>query len=54
MKGALLAAVVQKMINSEKSGVIFSENPAFKNDNITIEAVFGLGEGIALGKDNSG
>ncbi len=50
MKGALLAAVVQKMINSEKSGVIFSENPAFKNDNITIEAVFGLGEGIVSGK----
>jgi len=50
MEGALLAAVVQRMINSEKSGVIFSQNPAFKNDNITVEAVFGLGEGIVSGK----
>jgi pyruvate, water dikinase len=50
MQGALLAAVIQRMINSDKSGVIFSQNPAFKNDNITIEAVFGLGEGIVSGK----
>ena len=50
MEGALLAAVIQKMVNSDKSGVIFSQNPAFKNDNITIEAVFGLGEGIVSGK----
>lgn len=50
MKGVKLAAVVQRMINSEKSGVVFTEDPAFKNDNIIIESVFGLGEGIVSGK----
>ena len=46
----LLAAVIQKMINSDKSGVMFSQDPAFQDDNIIIEAVFGLGEGIVSGK----
>ncbi len=45
-----LAVVVQKMIDSDKSGVIFSKDPSFKNDNIIIEAVWGLGEGIVSGK----
>jgi pyruvate,water dikinase len=49
-KDPRLAAVIQRMINSEKSGVIFTENPAFKNNNVVIEAVFGLGEGIVSGK----
>lgn len=45
-----LAVVVQKMINSQKSGVIFSKNP-LKNDNtVVIEAVWGLGEGIVSGR----
>ncbi len=44
-----LAVIVQKMIDSQKSGVVFSKNP-LKNDNtIMIEAVFGLGEGIVSG-----
>ena len=44
-----LAVVVQKMIDSQKSGVMFSKNP-LKNDNhLIIEAVFGLGEGIVSG-----
>jgi len=47
---ALLAVVVQKMINSEKSGVIFTKNPIHLDENIVIEAVFGLGEGIVSGK----
>jgi pyruvate,water dikinase len=47
---ALLSVVVQKMINSEKSGVIFTKNPMNKKDEIIIEAVFGLGEGIVSGK----
>jgi len=47
---ALLAVVVQKMIDSEKSGVIFSKNPLNLDDEIVIEAVFGLGEGIVSGK----
>ncbi len=45
-----LAVVVQKMIDSEKSGVIFSKDPSYKNNNIIIEAVWGLGEGIVSGK----
>jgi pyruvate, water dikinase len=49
-EGAKLAVIVQKMIDSEKSGVIFSKDPSYKNDNVIIEAVFGLGEGIVSGK----
>mgnify|MGYP001614444616 FL=1 len=47
-----LAVIVQKMINSDKSGVMFSKNPIKKNNSILIEAVFGLGEGIVSGKIN--
>jgi pyruvate,water dikinase len=47
---ASLAVVVQRMINSEKSGVMFSKDPSYKNDNIIIEAVWGLGEGIVSGQ----
>ncbi len=46
---AYLAVVVQKMINSEKSGVMFSRNPVSADENIVIEAVWGLGEGIVSG-----
>ncbi|MFH1521949.1 MAG: phosphoenolpyruvate synthase [archaeon] len=45
-----IAAIVQKMINSDKSGVIFSRNPIKNNDEILMEAVFGQGEGIVSGK----
>ncbi len=47
---ALLAVVVQKMIDSEKSGVVFSKNPIRSDESIAIEAVFGLGEGIVSGR----
>jgi len=47
---SLLAVIVQKMIDADKSGVIFSDNPMGENDNVIIEAVFGLGEGIVSGK----
>jgi len=49
-EGALLAVVVQKMVDSDKSGVIFSKDPITLKDNVIIEAVFGLGEGIVSGK----
>lgn len=49
-KQAKLAVVVQKMVDSDKSGVIFSKDPSYKNNNIIIEAVWGLGEGIVSGK----
>ncbi len=44
-----VAVVVQKMVDSDKSGVIFSKDPTNKNDSVIIEAVFGLGEGIVSG-----
>ncbi|MFH1586063.1 MAG: phosphoenolpyruvate synthase [archaeon] len=47
---ASLAVVVQKMVDSDKSGVIFSKDPFHKKDNVIIEAVWGLGEGIVSGK----
>jgi len=47
---ASLAVVVQRMVDSDKSGVIFSKDPAQKNDNIIMEAVWGLGEGIVSGR----
>jgi pyruvate,water dikinase len=45
-----IAAIVQKMINSDKSGVMFSSNPVDGNPNILIESVWGQGEGIVSGK----
>ena len=47
---ASLAVVVQKMVDSNKSGVIFSKDPSYQNDNMIIEAVWGLGEGIVSGQ----
>ncbi len=47
---AHLAVVVQKMVDSTKSGVIFSKDPTYKDDNVIMEAVWGLGEGIVSGK----
>lgn len=46
---AHLAVVVQKMIDSMKSGVMFSRDPTNNSDDIIIEAVWGLGEGIVSG-----
>ncbi|MEM4605606.1 MAG: phosphoenolpyruvate synthase [Candidatus Pacearchaeota archaeon] len=44
-----IAVIVQKMINSDKSGVMFSVDPV-KQENILIEAVWGQGEGIVSGQ----
>lgn len=49
---ASLAVIVQKMIDSDKSGVIFSMDPSYRNNNVIIEAVWGLGEGIVSGAVN--
>ncbi|MDD5193195.1 MAG: phosphoenolpyruvate synthase [Candidatus Nanoarchaeia archaeon] len=48
----LLAVVIQRMVDSEKSGVIFSKDPTNQTKNIIIEAVYGLGEGIVSGRIN--
>jgi pyruvate,water dikinase len=46
----LIAVVVQKMVNSDKSGVMFTINTSTNNpDEIVIEAVYGLGETIVSG-----
>lgn len=47
---AHLAVIVQKMIDSSKSGVMFSKDPSYDSDDIIIEAVWGLGEGIVSGR----
>ncbi len=45
-----IAVVVQKMVNSEKSGVMFTSHPVTGEKLCVIEAAFGLGEAIVSGK----
>lgn len=45
-----LSVIVQKMVDADKSGVIFSKDPSYENEETIIEAVWGLGEGIVSGK----
>jgi len=45
-----IAVVVQKMVNSEKSGVMFTSHPVTGDKIAIIEAVWGLGEAIVSGK----
>lgn len=46
-----LAAVIQRMVQSEKSGIAFSIDPVTNDKNkIVIEAIYGLGEYIVQGK----
>lgn len=46
-----LAAVVQRMVESDKSGIAFSIDPVTNDKHkIVIEAIFGLGEYIVQGK----
>ncbi|MCQ2070779.1 MAG: PEP-utilizing enzyme [archaeon] len=44
-----IAVVIQKMVSSEISGVMFTANPLTGEDDIVIEASWGLGESIASG-----
>ena len=47
----LIAAVVQRMVRSEKSGVVFTADPATSDrDRIVIEGAWGLGEVVVLGE----
>ena len=46
-----MSVVVQKMVQSEVSGVVFTVDPITQdNTKLSIEAVFGLGEVISLGE----
>ncbi|GBF08610.1 phosphoenolpyruvate synthase [Aeropyrum pernix] len=48
---ALMAVVVQKMVNSRSSGVMFTIHPVTgEEDKIVIESIWGLGEYIVGGK----
>jgi len=45
-----MAVVVQKMVNAEKAGVIFTVDPVSRNPyQMVVEGVYGLGEGIVSG-----
>ncbi|HEX6280977.1 MAG TPA: PEP/pyruvate-binding domain-containing protein, partial [Nitrososphaera sp.] len=46
---ASIAVIVQKMIDSEKSGVMFTVDPTTGENEVLIEAVWGLGESIVGG-----
>ena len=47
---ALLAVVIQKMVESESAGVLFTGNPlSARTDEIVINAAWGLGEGVVSG-----
>lgn len=47
---AISSVIVQKMVNSEKSGVAFGANPVSSNiKEIVISAVYGLGSGLVDG-----
>ena len=49
----LIAVVVQRMINSEAAGVVFTANPSTNNtDEIMIEAAFGFGDAVVAGLVN--
>jgi pyruvate, water dikinase len=46
-----VAVIVQAMVNSEKSGVLFTVDPATRDANrMVIEAAWGLGEVVVLGE----
>lgn len=46
-----LAVVIQKMVESEKAGVLFTVNPINQNpDEMQINASYGLGESVVSGK----
>ncbi|VVB67197.1 Phosphoenolpyruvate synthase [uncultured archaeon] len=44
-----LSAIVQKMVDSEKSGVMFSSQPSTGEPQVVIEGAWGLGEAVVSG-----
>ena len=44
-----IAVVVQRMVDAEKSGVMFTSHPSTGDDKIIIEAAWGLGEAVVSG-----
>lgn len=46
---SFIAVIIQRMVNADKAGVIFTVNPSTNKDEVVIEACFGLGEGVVSG-----
>jgi len=44
-----IAVVVQRMVQSKRSGVMFTREPVTNEEKIAIEAVYGLGEAVVSG-----
>ncbi len=44
-----ISVTIQKMVNSEKSGVMFSSHPSTGEPQVIIEAAWGLGESVVSG-----
>lgn len=44
-----IAIIVQRMVNADKSGVMFTINPTTGENNVVIEATWGLGETLVSG-----
>ncbi|RRJ28047.1 phosphoenolpyruvate synthase [Halocatena pleomorpha] len=44
-----IAVVVQEMVDAEKSGVMFTSHPSTGDDEIIVEAAWGLGEAVVSG-----
>lgn len=49
-KSASIAVVVQRMVNSEAAGVMFTINPTSGENETVIESAWGLGETLVLGE----
>lgn len=49
-KKASIAVIVQRMVNADKAGVMFTINPSTGEDEIIIEACWGLGESLVQGE----
>ena len=44
-----IAVVVQRMVDAEKSGVMFTSHPSTGDPQVTVEAAWGLGEAVVSG-----
>ncbi len=49
-ENASIAVIVERMVNADKSGVMFTVDPVTGDDVIVIEATWGLGEYLVLGE----
>jgi pyruvate,water dikinase len=45
-----IAVVIQRMVDAEKSGVMFTSHPSTGEDDLIIEAAWGLGEAVVAGE----